>query len=115
MKRFILGLIVCMAIGLALMIRGCRTAHPRPPAHLDISFAISPKDEVVFNGVGDGGRDLFMLDLPTLRVTRVAATPDYEVDPAFSPDGNLLVYAAGQPGDRADHIFVRSLVNKTVT
>ena len=58
--------------------------------------------------------DLYRLDLATLRVTRIAATQDYEVAPEISPDGNSVVYAAGKPGDRADHIFLRSLDGKTV-
>jgi Tol biopolymer transport system component len=47
-------------------------------------------------------------------VTRVTATPDYEVAPEFSPDGESIVYAAGRPGDRADHIFLRSVDGKVV-
>jgi Tol biopolymer transport system component len=83
-----------------MVLRGCMNEHYRPGGHGDVSFAISPKsDAVVFNAVGDGGRDLYRLDLGTYGVTRIAATPDYEVDPELSPDGKSVVYAAGKPGD----------------
>ena len=104
MKAFIALLFLCLVVGVALTIRASMTVHPRPPLHEDISFAISPRDEMVFNAVGEGGRDLFMLDLTTLRVTRIDKTPDYEVAPCFSADGKTLVYAADQPGDRADRV-----------
>ena len=57
---------------------------------------------------------IYVLELKTHLVTRIAATPDYEVDPEFSPDGRSVAYAAGKPGDRADHVFLRSLDGKTV-
>ena len=99
----------------ALMIHGCNNEHSRPGGHRDITFGISPAgDAIAFNAVGVGGRDLFLLDLKTRRVTRIAATPEYEVDPDFAPDGKWIVYAAGKPGDRADHLFLRSLDGKTV-
>src|SRR5688572_30076832 len=38
--------------------------HYRPPGHLDITIAASPSEEVIlFNGPGEGGRDLYVLDL----------------------------------------------------
>jgi Tol biopolymer transport system component len=62
-------------------------------------------DTILFNAAGTGGRDLYVLHLTDLKVTRIADTPDYEVAASFSPDGRSIVYAAGVPGDRADHIF----------
>jgi Tol biopolymer transport system component len=67
-------------------------AHDRPGGHADITFAVSPRgDVIVFNAVGDGGRDLYRLDLATRRVTQIAATPVYEVAPAVSPGGKSVV------------------------
>src|SRR5262245_4004754 len=78
----------------------------------DISFDISPRgDRIVFTGSGEGLRDLYLLDLISLRVTRVAETPDYESDPAFSPDSKLLAYAASPDAWEPAQIFVRSLVD----
>jgi TolB protein len=113
----VLGLLslACLVLSAVLALRGCMNEHYRPGGHGDISFAVSPQgDSIVFNAVGEGGHDLYRLDMATLRVTRIAATPDYEVAPEVSSDGKLIVYAAGKPGDRADHIFVRSLDGKTV-
>jgi TolB protein len=62
---------------------------------------------IVFNAIGTGGRDLYVLRLDDLRVERVADTPEYETEPSFSRDGKYLVYSAGKPGEKADHIFKR--------
>ncbi len=104
---------------LGLLLLGCDSGHDsghhRSLGHSDIAFAIAPRaDEVIFSAVGEGGRDLFTLDLKTRRVTRIAATPGYEGDPGVSPDGGSVVYAAGAPGERADHLFLRSMDGKTV-
>jgi Tol biopolymer transport system component len=107
--------VACLVGGILMLLRGCMNEHSRPGGHGDISFAVSPGgDAIVFNAVGDGGRDLYRLDLATRRVTPIAATPDYEVAPAVSPDGKSVVYAAGKPCDRADHIFLRSVDGQTV-
>lgn len=80
--------------------------HYRPHGHQDTTIAIPQTDDaILFNAIGTGGRDLYLLDLTDLKVTRVAQTPEYETAPSFSPDGLRIVYAAGVPGDRADHIF----------
>ncbi len=98
-----------------LLLSGCANGHDRPEGHSDVTFRISPRgDELVFNARGEGGRDLYRLDLTSLKVTRIAATPSYEVDPEYAPDGMSVVYAAGKPGDRADHLFLRSLDGKSL-
>ena len=102
-------LIVC---GTLFCLCGCPLGtprdHSRPIGHGDITLDVAPADDaIVFNAAGVGGRDLYLLRLDDLRVTRIADTPEYEVDPSLSADGKTLVYAAGVPGDRADHIFTR--------
>ncbi|WP_158261179.1 MULTISPECIES: TolB family protein [Pirellulaceae] len=62
-------------------------------------------DEIVFNAMGKGGRDLYLFNLTTKKARRIASTPDYETAPSFSPDGQSIVYSSGVSGDRADHIF----------
>jgi Tol biopolymer transport system component len=109
------AVVVVMLLAAGSALRGCWNQHDRPGGHGDISFSIAPGgDELVFNADGEGGRDLYRLDLKTRRVTRIAATPEYEVDPCVSPDGKSVVYVAGRPGDRADHLFLRSLDGATV-
>jgi Tol biopolymer transport system component len=98
---------ICVAV---LCLCGCPLGTPRdhyrPHGHQDTTIAVSPNDDaILFNSVGTGGRDLYVLDLTDLTVTRVAETPDYETAASFSPDGLQIVYSAGVPGDRADHIF----------
>lgn len=80
--------------------------HYRPHGHQDTTIAISPTDDaILFNATGTGGRDLFLLNLNNYSVVQITDSPNYEVAPSFSPDGKTVVYAAGVPGDRADHIF----------
>jgi Tol biopolymer transport system component len=99
----ILGVVVLALCGCPL---GTPQDHYRPHGHQDTTIAISPTDDtIVFNAAGTGGRDLYLLTLTDLKVHRVADTPEYEVAPSFSPDGQRIVYAAGVPGDRADHLF----------
>lgn len=95
---------------LAICLGGCPMGtpydHSRPAGHYGTTIAFSPADdEFVFNGMGQGGRDLYLFNLATNKATRIAATPDYESAPSFSPDGQSIVYSSGVPGDRADHIF----------
>jgi Tol biopolymer transport system component len=54
-----------------------------------------------------------VFDLTSRKVTRLTDSPDYEVCPAYSPDGKQVVYCAGVPGDRADHVFVHSLIDNS--
>lgn len=97
-----------VAAACVLTPRSCMTQHSRPIGHNDISIEISPSDDLlVFNASGSGTRDLYLFRLTDQHVTRVADTTAYEVTPDFSPDGKQIVYAAGLPGDRADHIFIR--------
>lgn len=80
--------------------------HYRPHGHQDTTISISPtSDAILFNATGSGGRDLFLLNLINLTVERITDSRNYEVAPSFSPDGTKIVYAAGVPGERADHIF----------
>ncbi len=80
--------------------------HSRPVGQTDCTIAISPQDDaLLFNGLGKGKRDLYLLDLTDLKVTRIAETEEYETAASFSDDGEWIVYSAGIPGDRADHLF----------
>lgn len=114
MKRIVVSkrLIVLLGVlvGLACCC-GCPLGtpydHSRPVGHGDMRIAVSPEgDAVLFNAVGKGKRDLYLLDLATKKVTRLTDSPAYETAASFSPDGQRIVFSAGLPGDRADHLFV---------
>ncbi len=109
----LLSLLLVGAVAFVVLIfrlHGCMTEHTRVFGTQDITFSFAPEgDRIVFNAMGNGGRDLFLLDLKRLLVKRLTNTKDYETCPAFSPDGRSIVYSAGRPGDRADHLFLRKL------
>ncbi len=98
-------------IGVAMVcLCGCPLGTPRdhyrPHGHQDTTIDVSSTDDaILFNAVGTGGRDLYCLDLTNQKITRIAETPEYETAPSFSPNGLRIVYSAGVPGDRADHVF----------
>lgn len=84
--------------------------HSRAIGHGNMTIDVAPADDsILFNATGKGGRDLYLLRLADLSVTRIAETPDYEVAPRFAPDGKSIVYAAGVTGDKADHLFTMRL------
>lgn len=104
---------VLLSIGLTL--RGCMTEHSRPVGHGDITFDISPDGRsLVFAGVGDGGRDLYLLDLSSLNVTQLTSSRDYEICPTFSQDGGKVAFTRGAPYVRADQLCVIDLSTRKI-
>jgi Tol biopolymer transport system component len=109
-------LVLC---GAMLCFLGCPFGTPRnhyrPHGHQDTTIDVSPSDDaILLNASGAGGRDLYLLRLDTLNVSRITASANYEVTPSFSTDGTRIVYAAGVPGDRADHIFTIGVDGKSL-
>ena len=92
------------------MLSGCWKEDKPAVGQEDISFGVSPRgDSLVFNATGDGGRDLYLLDLAQYRVTRISKSPEREFDPSFSPDGKWIAFSARSPGNRGNHIFVQNV------
>ncbi|CUU11166.1 WD40-like Beta Propeller Repeat [Armatimonadetes bacterium GBS] len=61
----------------------------------DVSFDLHPKqDLVVFTAHGDGGRDIYLLDLRTRRVERLTRSSWWEKNPRWTPDGRAIIYEA---------------------
>lgn len=109
--KICISIVSVACLGLCGCPLGTPKDHSRAIGQGNTSLAASPTDDtLVFNAYGTGGSDLYLLRLTDLQVTRVAETPEYEVCPRFSPDGKQLVYAAGVPGDLADHLIVRPVV-----
>ncbi len=81
------------------------------------TFDLSPDGKtILFAGAGNGGSDLYLLNLKTNKVTQLTDTPDYEAYPAFSPDGKTIVYQCtkAEGADQSRHLFLRSLDGKQV-
>ena len=74
---------------------GCQQSATSQVGGRDISFDLAPSgDWIVFVGAGAGHRDLYLLNLRTMKVERLTQTPLYEQKPIFSPDGKYVVYCA---------------------
>ena len=99
----------------AVTLRGCMTAHHRPSGYNEVTFDVSPDGRtLVFTGVGEGERDLYLFDLESKRVTPLTSSRDYEIGPVFSPDGERVAFTRGTPGVRADQLCVIDLSTREV-
>lgn len=79
------------------------------------TFDISPDGKMIaFSGTGNGGTDLYLLDLTTNKVTQLTNTPDTENYPAFSPDGKSLVYQSSAGANQSRDLYLRSLDGKHI-
>jgi hypothetical protein len=87
---------------------------PRAPTveHDNVAFDLSADGRSIVFSAADG--DLYLLDLPTSRVTRLSHGEDQKSTPAFSPDGRSIAYAAGPKDSRARSLYVRSLDGREV-
>lgn len=110
--------IVRATIGLGItLLTGCQ--QPAGPAgHRGLTFDVSPQgDKIVFPAKGKGFWDLYLLDLHTLKVTRLTETDAWEQYPRFSPDGQWIVYSAtvhARNIKAPSHLFIRSVDGKEV-
>lgn len=81
------------------------------------TFDLSPNGKtIVFSGNGNGGKDLYLLDLATRQVSQLTNTPDCENYPSFSPNGKTIVYQCGKTAgpNKSCHLFLRSLDGKHI-
>lgn len=117
-RRLAFGFVGVGLAAMTLAITGClQTAaqHNQARSLLFCTFDVSPDGKTIaFAGSGNGGNNLFLLDLATSKVTPLTNTPADEGYPAFSPDGKYLVYSSAKGPDQAHHLFLRSLDGKHV-
>jgi Tol biopolymer transport system component len=92
-----------------------KVSGPQVQDLLYTTFDLSPDEKtIVFSGAGAGGKDLYLMDLPTSKVTQLTNTPEYENSPAFSSDGKAIVYQCAKSLDYPRHLFLRSLDGKYI-
>lgn len=92
-------LLACFCFGAFTLLTGC-SPPTASETGIEPSMDVSPDGKtLVFSGYGEGGSDLFLMDLKTKKVTRVKKTEWAEGYPSFSPDGKRIVYAAWLPDE----------------
>jgi TolB protein len=80
--------------------------------HGNVTFDVSPDGKnIVFS---DAEGDLYLIHLSTQLVERLTNTEDVESSPAFSPDGESIVYSALSRNGNGSCLFIRTLDGKTV-
>jgi TolB protein len=92
------------------VLAGCRNGSDHLLDERDVTFSISPQgDSLAFSAMGDGRRDLYLLDLKRRIVTRISKSQDDESEPSISPDGKSVVFVARTHRDHGNHIFIQSI------
>ncbi len=120
MNRRWLYILVPILILAEVLLSGCKSLSdcPHVEEHRGISFDISPDGKkIVFTAKGTGCRDLYLLDLETSQVVRVAETDMLEADPRFCPDGQHIVYSARPKAKNpksAWHLFMCTIDGKDI-
>jgi len=79
--------------------------------HKYVAFNISPDGRQVVFSSADA--DLYLFDLRTRQVRRLTRSAALETEPAFSPDGQSIIYASGVK-EGSTGIYVRSLDGRQV-
>lgn len=83
--------------------------------HTYVSFDISPDGHVVTFAPANGVAGLYALDLQARTVRQLASVQGIASSPAFSPDGNEIVFASAVGRDAPFHLFVYSSATRAVS
>lgn len=78
-------------------------------SHLDVTIDSSIKNTLVFSGNGNGGNDLYLINLSTNKVNRLTDTPDNERTPSFDSTGDFVVYTASLDSEKGSQLYIQSV------
>jgi len=91
--------------------RGVSLAYSWSPSGRTLAFASNRTDPAA--RLASGG-DLFLLDVPSSRVTRLTRGTPEDVEPAFSPDGRTIAFASMGRGSRGGDLYLLRLRDRRV-
>lgn len=98
--------VMALSILTIALFSGCLSSTSSKTADHLVTIAMSPKGTLAFSASGNGGNDLYLMDLATRKVTSLTNTFDYERDPAFSPDGKNIIYSSSAKPLDAANLFM---------
>jgi Tol biopolymer transport system component len=107
-----------------ISLTGCNRARISPSGNASLpqvrslifsTFDVSPDGKtLVFSGINNDHKSLYLLDLTTQKVTQLTNTSEDESYPSFSPDGKTIVYQSTKGPNKPCHLFLRSLDGKHI-
>jgi TolB protein len=103
------------ALGFFFALAGCSPSRisPEDMGPIYARIDVAPQgDRIVFSAEGNGGKDLFLLNLKSHAVARLTDTSDYENYPAFSPDGKDIVFQRAKTLSSPRYLFVMNLATR---
>lgn len=69
--------------------------------------------KIAFSAAEEENDQIFMVTIGSAEITKVVDNPYADLDPAFSPDGNTLVYVSDTTGRRSFQVFALALSGLT--
>lgn len=93
-----------------LLLSACAAPAPSPTVTVVPTESIprptsTPSSLLTGQILYSGENDIFVMDLPTLRVTRLTDDPGWDFDAAWSPDGRQIVFRSHRDGDEEIYVM----------
>lgn len=106
------GVVLSLCLVMGLSFQESKNSGPADLLeHANVSFDLSPDGvQIVFSSAGG---DLFLLNLTSFTVQQLTKSTENESTPAYSPDGQSIIYSASATSGQENHLFSISLDGKS--